>query len=124
MAGNSVGGRRGDGDVVNDIVQMKGGLMKAIGIVRKIDSIGRIVMPKEARTMLGMSELEPVEMYVDNDGLVIKKYQPQCIFCDSFEEVVDYKGSRVCKACLRKLKEKAPESADENSTNTTTGEAK
>ena len=78
--------------------------MKNTGIVRKVDELGRIVLPIEMRRILDIAERDPLEIYVDGDNVILKKYQPSCIFCDSITNLVEYKGRNVCSACIRKLK--------------------
>ncbi len=79
--------------------------MKSTGIVRKIDELGRIVLPKEIRNTFGISEKDPVEIYTDDDKIVLVKYQPSCIFCGNAEDVIYFGGKRVCRACIEKMKE-------------------
>ena len=79
--------------------------MKDTGIVRKVDELGRIVLPVEIRRLLDISERDPLEIYVDGQNVILKKYQPSCIFCDSVKGLTAYKGRNVCYACIRKLKE-------------------
>lgn len=81
--------------------------MKAIGIVRKVDSLGRIVIPKEIRDMGNMEEGTPLEIYVDEEGqIILKKYEPDCIFCGEANDVVNWKGKNICKKCLHELRTK------------------
>lgn len=78
--------------------------MRAVGIVRKIDELGRIVVPKEFRTALKMPEGTPMEIFVNNAGeIVLRKYQPGCRFCGSMENLVDYAGEYVCQKCISQL---------------------
>lgn len=79
--------------------------MKNTGIVRKVDELGRIVLPVEMRRVLDISEKDPLEIYVDAGSVILKKYQPSCIFCDGVRGLTEYKGKNVCSACIRKLKE-------------------
>lgn len=74
--------------------------MKAIGIVRKVDNLGRLVLPKELRRTLGIEVNDPIKIYVDGAQIILKKYEPACIFCG---EVTDheYKGKLVCPRCAR-----------------------
>ena len=65
--------------------------MKSTGIVRKVDELGRIVLPIE------------LEIYVDGASIVLKKYQPACIFCDDAKDVINFKGKNVCPNCIREL---------------------
>ena len=77
--------------------------MKSTGIIRKIDHLGRIVLPIELRRHMDISEKDSLEIYVDGQNILLKKYQPCCIFCDSADEVVSVKGKNVCRSCLREL---------------------
>ncbi len=78
--------------------------MKSLGIVRKIDELGRIVLPKETRTRLEIGPKDPVEMFVEKDRVVLKKYEPSCIFCGDADDVALYKDKRICRACLEEIK--------------------
>ena len=80
--------------------------MKATGIVRKIDDLGRIVLPIELRRTLGISDRDSLEIYVDDNNIVLKKYAPACIFCGSSEGIVSYKDKTVCASCIEALKAK------------------
>ena len=81
--------------------------MKSTGIVRKVDELGRIVLPIELRRTLDIAEKDSLEIYVDGASIVLKKYQPACIFCDDAKDVVSYKGKNICAKCLKELKERA-----------------
>lgn len=74
--------------------------MKATGIVKKVDNLGRLVLPKELRRTLGIKVSDPIEIYVDGAQIILKKYEPACIFCG---EVTDreFKGKMVCPRCAR-----------------------
>ncbi|CFY01270.1 AbrB-like domain [Syntrophomonas zehnderi OL-4] len=78
-------------------------MMKSTGVVRKVDELGRIVIPIELRRTMGIEEKDALEIYVDNDKIILKKYEPACIFCGNAEEVVNYKGKNLCKGCLTEL---------------------
>ena len=80
--------------------------MKATGIVRKVDELGRIVLPIELRRIMGIAERDPLEIYVDGNSIVLKKYQSACIFCDDAHDIVNFKGKNVCARCLKELGEK------------------
>lgn len=80
--------------------------MKATGIVRKVDELGRIVLPIELRRTLGIAERDPLEIYVDGETIIIKKYQASCIFCDNAHDVIQYKGKNICPDCLKELTER------------------
>ena len=77
--------------------------MKSTGIVRKVDELGRIVLPIELRRTLGIAERDPLEIFVDGDTIVLHKYQPTCLFCDETSGVIAYKGKNICPDCIRKL---------------------
>ncbi len=79
--------------------------MKSIGMVRKIDRLGRIVLPKELRRTMKIDYQDPLEIYVDGDSIILKKYEPACLFCGSANDVVNYMDKRVCKECIAKLNE-------------------
>ena len=82
--------------------------MKSTGIMRQIDSAGRIVLPKELRTMLGLKEnSDYLEIFTQGEFIMLKKYSPCCIFCDSTEDVIDYFGKKVCRTCAAELFEKS-----------------
>ena len=78
--------------------------MKATGIVRKVDELGRIVLPIELRRTMDISERDPLEIYVEGSSIILKKFRPACVFCDSVRDVADFKGKNVCKRCLAELK--------------------
>lgn len=78
--------------------------MKSTGIVRKVDELGRIVLPIELRRTLDIAERDALEIYVEGASIVLKKYRPSCIFCDSSKDVVAFKGKNVCPKCLKEIK--------------------
>ena len=78
--------------------------MKSTGIIRSVDELGRIVVPKEMRRKMGIENGDPVEIYVDGDKIILTKYEPCCIFCGSEEDVVEFKGKKMCAACLDAIK--------------------
>jgi transcriptional pleiotropic regulator of transition state genes len=77
--------------------------MKSIGIVRKIDELGRIVLPIETRRQLELEPRDGVEIFVDEDMVILKKYQPCCIFCGDGADVTIFRGKKVCKKCIDEL---------------------
>lgn len=79
--------------------------MKATGIVRKVDNLGRIVIPKELRNTLDIEIKEALEIYTDNEKIVLKKYEKDCIFCGEKDsrELVNFKCKTICKKCIREL---------------------
>ena len=80
--------------------------MKSTGIVRKIDDLGRIVLPRELRKVLEIKERDSIEIFVDGSIIMLQKYEPSCIFCDNAENVNGYKGKNICAACMDELKNK------------------
>ena len=78
--------------------------MKSTGVIRPIDKMGRVVIPKEIRKQLQVeNDVDSFEIYVENDTVILKKYQPTCVFCDSLADSVSYQGRVVCKDCIAKL---------------------
>ena len=80
--------------------------MKSTGIVRKVDELGRIVLPIELRRTLGIEEKDRIEIFVDGESIVLRKYQPACIFCDNAKDIINYKGKNICPDCIRAMTEK------------------
>lgn len=78
--------------------------MKATGIVRKVDELGRIVIPKELRTGLDIDVKDPIEIFVEGEFIMLKKYVPSCGFCGEARDLVEYKGKRICHKCLAEIK--------------------
>lgn len=78
--------------------------MKATGIVRKMDSLGRIVLPIELRRTLDIADKDPLEIFVDGSSIVLKKSSSSCIFCGGSKGVVAFKEKSVCPKCLKDLK--------------------
>ncbi len=77
--------------------------MKATGIVRKVDELGRIVLPIELRRTMDIEEKDALEIYVEENMVILKKYQPACIFCDNAKDVFSFKGKNVCQACVKDI---------------------
>lgn len=78
--------------------------MKSTGIVRKVDELGRIVLPIEMRRTLDIAEKDALEIYVEGSSIILKKYRPSCIFCDGSKDITIFKGKNVCPKCLKELK--------------------
>jgi transcriptional pleiotropic regulator of transition state genes len=78
--------------------------MKATGIMRKFDGLGRVVMPSELRTMLGIKKDDAVEFFTEGKQVIIKKYEPFCTFCSGSKEVTSFKGSHIYGTCLQELR--------------------
>ena len=77
--------------------------MKTTGIVRRVDELGRVVLPIELRRTLDIAERDPLEIYVDGHSIILNKYQPACIFCGDSKDIISYKGKNVCGACMKEL---------------------
>ena len=78
--------------------------MKATGIVRKVDELGRIVLPIELRRTLNVHIKDPLEIFVDGEYIMLKKYEPACIFCGNAKDVQSIHGKNVCADCIEELK--------------------
>lgn len=78
--------------------------MKSTGVTRHLDELGRIVLPKELRKTLGIAPRDELEIFTEEDRIVLKKYAPSCIFCDGESNVTEFMGKRVCADCIAKLK--------------------
>ena len=78
--------------------------MKSTGIVRKVDELGRIVIPKELRTTLDINEKDALEIFVEGDTVILKKYVPACIFCGQAKNVKTIKDKRICFTCLDEIR--------------------
>lgn len=78
--------------------------MKATGIVRKIDELGRIVLPMELRRTMDINYKDTLEILVDGESIVLRKYNPSCVFCGNVGNVLNYKGKNVCQNCIDEVK--------------------
>ena len=78
--------------------------MKSTGIVRHIDELGRIVVPKELRKKLGIGANDPVEISSDGDKIILTKYAPVCHFCGSTENIHEFKEKNICMKCIAEIK--------------------
>lgn len=77
--------------------------MKSTGIVRRIDELGRIVLPIELRRTLDIKERDSLEIFVEDSTVVLKKYRPTCLFCDSARDLAVFRDKNICAKCLREL---------------------
>ncbi len=77
--------------------------MKSTGIVRKVDELGRVVIPIELRRTLGIGEKDALEIYVDGEKIMLKKYEPACIFTGNADELIYFKGKMVSRSCVEEL---------------------
>ena len=77
--------------------------MKSTGIVRRVDELGRIVLPIELRRTLDIGEKDALEIFAEGEQIILKKYQPTCIFCGEANGVINYKGKQICKSCIKEI---------------------
>ncbi len=78
--------------------------MRATGVVRKLDTLGRVVFPIELRRTLNINIGDAMEIFVDSNSILLKKYEPACIFCGEAKEISNYKGKNICASCKTELK--------------------
>ncbi len=78
--------------------------MKSTGIVRKVDELGRVVIPIELRRNLDIDIKDSLEIFVDGEHILLKKYAPACIFCGQAKDVKNIKGKNICPECLEEIK--------------------
>ena len=77
--------------------------MKSTGIVRKVDELGRIVLPIEMRRTLGIDVKDALEMFSDRGDIILRKHSPACLFCGSTQDNIEYRGKRVCRSCIESM---------------------
>lgn len=77
--------------------------MKSTGIVRKVDELGRIVLPKELRQVLNIDTKDPLQIFVNDGSIILEKYEPACIFCNSADHIEQFKGRNICLECMKEL---------------------
>lgn len=83
--------------------------MKSTGIVRKIDDLGRMVIPIELRQTMNIDKKDPMEIYVDGEKIILQKYEPACIFCGNADDTIEFKGRTICNDCLENMTDKSDE---------------
>lgn len=81
--------------------------MKPAGVVRKVDQLGRIVLPKSLRKRYQMNEGDPVEILVQGDHIILERYRPKCVFCGSMEQVSEFKDRSICTQCMHEMNQLA-----------------
>ena len=77
--------------------------MKATGIIRRVDELGRVVIPIEIRNQFNIVEKDPIEIYVDDSSIILKKYEPNCVFCGNTNDLIEYKGKLVSEKCSKEI---------------------
>lgn len=79
--------------------------MKSTGIVRKVDELGRVVIPIELRNKFGIQEKDPIEIYVDGSSIILKKFEPNCVFCGNTKKLIPFKDKLICSKCSSSISE-------------------
>lgn len=77
--------------------------MKTVGIIRRVDEVGRISLPSDLRAILNIDNRDYVEIFSEDEKIIIKKHKPSCIFCGETENISEYKNKQICAACLKEL---------------------
>ncbi len=77
--------------------------MKSTGIVRRVDELGRVVIPIELRNKFKIAVKDPIEIYVDSSSIILKKFEPNCLFCGNSKDLTNYRDKLICSNCLNKL---------------------
>ena len=79
--------------------------MKSTGVVRKVDELGRIVLPVSIRATMNIKEKDSLEIFTDENKIILQKYEPSCTFCSNADNIVFFNNKRICEECLKKIKE-------------------
>ncbi len=77
--------------------------MKSTGIVRKVDELGRVVIPIELRRTLNLNQSDALEIFVDGESIILRKYEPGCTFCGNANDIRDFRGKVICGRCIREV---------------------
>lgn len=77
--------------------------MKSTGMIRKVDELGRVVLPMELRRVLGIAAYDPIEIFTEGNYIVLKKYEPGCVFCGETPCSAEFEGKHICTACMARL---------------------
>ena len=77
--------------------------MKSTGIIRRMDELGRVVIPIEIRNQFNIVEKDPIEIYVDGSSIILKKFEPKCIFCGNTKNLLTYNDKLICEGCSKKI---------------------
>ena len=77
--------------------------MKSTGIIRRVDELGRVVIPIEIRNKFNIVEKDPIEIYVDRTSIILKKFEPNCIFCGNTKNLIEYNDKLICENCSKKI---------------------
>lgn len=82
-------------------------IIKSTGIVRRIDDLGRIVIPIELRKTMGIKKQDPIEIFVEGNNIIFTKYTSGCMFCKELSDTFEYEGKTLCRTCYKKMKKEA-----------------
>ena len=77
--------------------------MKATGVIRRVDELGRVVLPIELRRVLNINDRDPLEVFTSNDSIVLKKYEMTCVFTGEADDLLDYQGKKVSKTAIAEM---------------------
>ena len=77
--------------------------MKSTGVVRRVDELGRIVLPIEIRKILDINKKDAIEIFTDDNKIILKKYEPCCVFCNNTNDVSEFRGRLVCRGCIAEM---------------------
>lgn len=77
--------------------------MKSTGIIRRVDELGRVVIPIEIRNQFNIVEKDPIEIFVNGSSIILKKFEPNCIFCGNNEDLLSYNDKLICSDCASKI---------------------
>ena len=77
--------------------------MKSTGIIRRVDELGRVVIPIEIRNQFNIVEKDPIEIFVDGSSIILRKYEPNCVFCGSTKDLYEHNEKLICNKCIEKI---------------------
>lgn len=86
------------------VTQERGRIMKSTGVVRKVDELGRIVLPKTLRETMNIQEKDSLEIFTDNNRIILQKYHPACEFCNNADNIIFFGEKRLCRDCIEQIK--------------------
>ncbi len=87
-------------------------MLKATGIVRPVDELGRVVLPITLRRERGIAPNDELEIYVEGEKIILQKYKPRCVFCGEHEDLMEFHGKRICQQCAKDIGGPAGHAAD------------
>ena len=79
-------------------------MKRSAGVVRNIDKQGRAIVPLELRQLLGINLLDPLEFFIEDDRIIMRKYEPACVFCMEENNNKRYRGKQICETCIAMIK--------------------